>query len=386
MSWLDFFRSRKAIEEKIDKVALGQIQERLQAEKNKIKDKEKEVVTIINNRILKLTTELEEEKNALKKLDIKEKKVEEKIKTIVKGNVDTYSFYLTRLIDDLKGLEEENFGRLTSQIDTTFLSFKQKSSLSFQKATILVGKEFEVINRSIGSFFRDLKTVLEENQEMIGISKILNSAENESKGIDGARKSHADVVDNIKVTDNKIKTLESKSNEIKKQVERIKESEDYFRKIRHKKEIEKKKEDLDKEIYHLKEMIDLKSLAKHFHEDEKKRRRIEDYRANFKESFFGDNGKGIIDLFEQAKGRNEEIIEKIREIDLKREEIEKTKIEPDEAKELENETGKIKLEIESLRIEMTKEMKKQGKIEETIRTAIDSLKEELHKIKIELTD
>ncbi len=385
MGFFDFFfRDRKVIEEKIERVALGQLQERIQAEKNKIKDKEKEVVTLINNRILKLAAELEEEKNALEKVDLKEKRVEEKIKTIVIGNIGAYVFYLNKLIDDLKGITKENLEKITGQIDSAFLNFKQKSSLSFEKATFLVGKEFDAVGRSINSFFRDLKTVLEENQELIETSKIISSVENKAREIGMTRKSQLDVANNIREIDNEIKILEKGSNEIKNQIERIKGSEEYSRKISQKKEIEKKREDLDREISHLREMINLKSLAKHFHEDDKKRRIIEDYRENFKEFFAEDNGKRIIDLFEQARGKSEEITERARKIASKREEIEKTRIEYDETQELEAEIGKIKLEIESLKTEGIKEMKRQGKIEETIRAAINSLKEELCKIRLEL--
>ena len=106
MGFWDFFR-RKKQEEKLEKkkISFLEITSWISAYKSKNKEKEKKFLGIVKNRIFKLADELEEEAEVLENLDLTEKREQEKIKLVVRENLNKYAYYVRKLAETLKAPE-----------------------------------------------------------------------------------------------------------------------------------------------------------------------------------------------------------------------------------------------------------------------------------------
>lgn len=385
MGFWDFFRKNKDKEEiKVEKISIAELKPWLLAKKRQIEKQEEDFLKLALQRIYQLIQELEQELAILKKINVDEKKAEEKLKLIVKENLNNYIDYLERLVSRLREINKEK--EIIEKINSIFSDFKKRSSISFEKATFLIGKELENVKESIGNFFRDLEKILEENKELIDRSKIISSVEKKIEKLNEIEKIRCEIEKLINEHNNKINSLKDGIKTKEEEIENIKKSERFLAESKKKEELEKKKEELEKEIYKLRETIDFKSLANFFHSFQKEMDIIKAYKENFKNAFQKNWGEDILSLLKEAKLQNINMLNKIEEIIEKKKEIESTIIDRSELEDLETEIRKIKSEIQVLNSKKFTEEKKHENLDRNLNEVIGAIREDLIKINVGVTN
>ena len=384
MGFWDFFwsKDREKEESRFEKISIEEIESWLSNKKKQIEGQRENFLKIIRERVYLLIQELEEEVSVLKKIDVEERKVEEKIKLIVKENLLNYIAHLEKLISELKAIDKE--GDITEKINSLFSNFKKRSSVSFEKATFLIGKELERVIESIAAFFKDLKNTFKENKDLIDQSKIISLIEAEMEEFYRLKKTGLEIEENISEYNEKIGNLDNNIKIKKEEIEKIKKSEKFIEESKKKEEIETKKEEIEKDINELREILDFKSLANFYHIFEKEMNIIKEHRENFKQAFQKTRGEDILSLLREAKLLSPEILNKTQGITEKEREIGRIVIEENGTEDLETEIRKIESEIEVLNSKKFAEGKKYKNLDRNLKETIDSIKKELSKMNVEL--
>jgi hypothetical protein len=379
MGIFDFFKKKE--EKKTEKIKFEELESWLE-QKGK-ESKEKEITGIIEVLISKVINELKEEIKVIEKIDLNEKKAEERIKAIVKENLSNYYFYLSKLIDSISNVEKGNLEKLIENVNKIFFEFQQKSKISFEKATFLIGKELGDVNESIDKFFREMNEVLEENKELIQTSGIISSVRKKIEELKEAERLRLEARMGIKNIEEDIKKICEKSRLLKKGIEDIKNSKEYAGQEKEKEEARLKKGDIEKSVLELRSMIDIKSLAKTFHSDMKKMKIIKDYDENFSQIFEKETENSVAALLDDAK--KQAIKDKIEDIKQKREEIYKLLNKEDyKLKDFALEIANLTAEANNLNSKKLKGGKRIEKFDEHIGTIKNSLKEKLAAINIKV--
>jgi len=380
---MGFFDFLKRKEERIEgeKVRIDKLEIWLQNKQKSNEEKERALLSLIKQKISDLTKELEEDIAALKNLDWDKKKAEERVILIVKENLNNYILLLSKLNDNLKNLDEKTFNDFIGRINFIFADFEKRSFINFQKATFLIGKEFEDVKKSMGNFFRDLKEILENNKNFIETLKPVSFLLSEYSKRENIEKIKSNIHDKIKKIEQNTADLEDKSESVEKDIKKIIESKEYSEKIRQKEDAGKKQNALKQDVIKLKEFIDLKSLARTFHESEKKMRIIREYSDDFYGTFENDGGVSLINLADDTKKKY--LNERLAEIQGKKQEIEAFS-EKDETIPLKAEMERIRAEIEFLSKEKSDSLKRIKRLEEEKQELWEMIKQKLAEIKVEI--
>ena len=383
MGFWDFFRSkdREKEESRFEKISTEELGSWISNKKKQIEEQRENFLKIIQERISLLIQEFEEEVSVLKKIDVKERKVEEKLKLIVKENLLNYIAHLEKLISELKAVDKG--GDITEKIDSLFFNFKKRSSISFEKATFLIGKELERVIDSIVTFFKDLKNTFKENKDLIEQSKIISLIETEMEKFYRFKKIRLEIEENINEYSEKIGNLNKNIKIKNEEIEKIKKSEKFLEESKKKQEIETKKQEIEKDINKLREMLDFKALANFYHIFEKEMNIIKEYKENFKQAFQKTRGEDILSLLREAKLLSPDRLNKIQDITEKEREINRIVIEENGTKDLETEIIKIKSEIEALNFRKFEEEKRYKNLDRNLKETINSIKKELSKMNVE---
>ncbi len=387
MGFWDIFR-KKIEEAEIEKVKFNELQPWLRDKKEEIEKQEQEFLKAVEQRISQLIPDLKEKISVLKKIDVDGKKAEEKIKLIVKENLDNYTNYVDELVDKLneitKAVKIKTGKKIVEKINSVFSDFKKRSSLSYEKATFLIGKEIGDIKEAIGIFFRDLENILKENKLLIDKSKIISEIETKIEKFFELEKIKSEIEKTINNYDKKINNLTNNIKIKEEEIEKIKKSEKFLEQNRKREEIEEKKQDLEKQINKLREVIDFKALANFYHSFEKEMAIIKEYKENFKQAFQKTKGNDLVLLLKESKLPHLEILNKMQEITEKEKEISSVIIEKTGIEILEDETKKIKSEIEILVSKKLTEEKRYKKLESSLSEISSLIKQELTKINVEV--
>ena len=380
MGFFDFFKKKKEQIIEIEKISQNEFQDWLLDKKTKIEKEEQEFSILIKKTISNFVSELEEKISVLHKVNIEEKKVEEKIKLVVKENLRNYIDYLEKLIIKLKEIDKD----IIEKINFIFTDFQKKSALTYEKTTILIGKEMKDIKESIRKFFGDLELIIKNNQDIIDESKIIKLVEIDNNKINDFKKTKLEIKNNIEESNNKISNLEKNINIKEEEIENIKKSDKFLEENKKKKDLEIKKQELEKDIGNLSRIIDFKALTNFYHSFEKEMSIIKEYRENFKQTFHKTKGENIMLLLRESKLHNVNILNKFQEIEEKRKEIDNIVIEETGIENLEGVIKEKKLEIEDFNSKKFMKEKKLEKLEINLNDVIKSIKIELIKINVEL--
>lgn len=392
MAFFDFlkiFKTKPEIKES-KKIELKDIKDYISKEKQSYEHQKQDFLLQIKLRLSRLTHELEEKIKILEETDLEERKVEQRVKFIVKENLNYYISHLRKLISNLKELENKGSNDLIEKINTTFNNFEKKSSINFQKATYLVGEEIEGIVKTISQFFKDFNNIINENKSIIEPYKVISLIQEKLDKIDESEKTSLSIDKSIGQINEKTKNLEEENKKTKKQIKDIEKTNDYLEEKNKKQQIKKEKQGVEDKIIKLKKSIDFKALASIFHKSEKYMALVNEYRNNFQESFEKVNGQDLIDLINEANSpdiNKKDILDKINIALNKKEDLENIKESypnHDKIKALDSKIDKRDQEIEDLNINMVKEIKRNEKIKQSKEEIIEQLKEELLKINLEL--
>jgi len=384
MGILEFLKKifREEIEAKKEIVNLDSLKKIIQERKQEIGTNEKKHLKDIEELVSKLIEELKEEEDTLKKVDLTEKKEAEKVKLIVRENLNYFTHYLKNLIKDLESIKYDSLKDTKDSLNNTFSKFEKVSLKSFQKATFLIGNELKSVTNSITNFFKTFKSIVEGNKNLIEDSKILKTVEEQLKQMDRLESEEAKNIEDIKIHDEKLRKAEKEILSIRETIKEIKESESYRELVEKKKKLEEKGSELESEISNLKSLIDFKALAGIYHSTENKMNLLKEYREHFKESFKKYPEEKFLDLVDIKDIDKKKVKGKINKINSIKESIKNIEIGEDETKNLENEIDKVKFKVIDIENGKKRHEKLNAKIKENRSVLIDKIKKEAEKLNI----
>lgn len=388
MGLFDIFKPKKPLIES-RKIRLIELEAWLETQKKDIQEKEKNFYSLIKNRVSNVINFLEENQRILEKVNLNEKKIEEKIRLVVKENLYYYSVNLRRLIENLKDLNnEEPSNNLIEKINTLFFNFEKKSHMNFEKATFLIGKEMEAVKLTIDNFFKDLKNIIDENKDILEKSKIISLADNKVSELNNIKKTKQEIINNIEEDKKKVADSEDNINQITKNITKLKKSKEYLEERKKQADFEFKKQEIKRTFYALKNLIDFKSLASIFHSDEKKMRKIKEYADDFEQSI--QFPEILLEMMKEASLETQVFSEKIKKLLESKKQLdsinpESYQIQENNIKDLENEIKRLTSHIISFNESRLREMRKQDRFDELENKLISEIKTNLEKINVELT-
>lgn len=358
MSWLDFFRSKKETR----KVEFQNLNSEVEAEIEDARKRIKNIKEKIRQRMLQLNSEFEGQIGTLKNIDLKERKEHERIKFIVTENLKAYISHLQNLKDELKSLNPADSNYL-EKINTLFENFKRGSINSFQKATILIGKELENVVNSINSFFKDVERIITEDKEVFRIEEKADILKNILLKFEEEKKNKIQIKDYLQNLEQNLKDLEEKKGKAEKSLEDAKNSTEYSKFLEEREEAEKERGRMQREIFSMKQEIDIKAMLKQFHSDKKKSRIIKGYAEDFNVALGNDETLEIAGIIQEAKPEfNAERLRELRLEFIKLKSWQETLIEK-QLKKIEENIKKIDAEISEVQNMANEERKKGERLE-----------------------
>ncbi len=308
MAFKDFLKKifkseQEKPKQEIKQVKISELQEYLEKELLIIKDNENNSRKQIENNIQELISNLTNQLEVLKNIDIENKKEDQRIKLLVRENLKTYITYIERFILDIqttKNLEQTNLKLFLEKIFNLINTLEKNSRNSYEKSTILT-REPGDIKEIIKNFAKDLEKKALENKpvfEKIDIIENIKKSFREIESIKTAEKEANQIIKNIK---EKQKNIQEEKNAIEKELNKLKISNEYNQELNKKSEHEKNINDFNNDILNIKEKLDLKSLSKHFHSDIKKSRLISQYLENFIQALQNDTSLEIEALIKEKQ-------------------------------------------------------------------------------------
>lgn len=391
MGFIDFFKKiigKDKVEEvqEQEKLTFDEIGNWIENKTKEIENREKEIFGLIKDKISEVITDLDEKLKILENIDFTQKKSEDRIKFIVKENVNSYAHYVKILLGKLSNLEKQNLEKFIADITEIFSDFDKKSYTSYQKATFLIGKEMAAVRVTIVGLSKYLENVFKENKDLVEFSKKTSFIKLKLKQMEELKKTIKDFDEKIKSLDRKIIESKEINENLLNKIKEIKETESYIENLKKQEEIKLAEKELEKEIYNLKDMINFKALGNIFHVNKKQMALIKDYKEDFQTFFRKDNGESILKFLNEAKLNNNKITTKIEQIDNKKEEIIKNKemTNKDETLDLLNKTRRIGLEIENLNNEKAKDLRIYERLKITLEETIEPVKKEMSRLNIEI--
>jgi len=335
--------------------------------KKEAEKKEQKIIKEIEALISQLILEFNEEIKEIEKVDLKnDKRADERVKIIVLENLANYSRYVNALIESLTKLKKGGLQEIINDINKKFIEFKQKSNLSFEKATFLVGKELEKPKESIRNFFEQLNNLAEENKEIFENSNRMQTIEQKISEIKILENSKKGIAGELKEIEKIILRKESEEKILEDEIKKIKNSEEYAEWEKRRQESNLKKKEIERELFEVKSMIDWKNLASIFHINEKKMNLIKEYETHFSQILEKDGEKIVIELLQEANIETQKIYEKIWDIKKKTKEVHEILNSKDKLGEHASGIMGIRAEIKNLLSEKEKILKIIQKIDENI--------------------
>jgi len=390
MGIFDFFKKiitdKKAEEAEKEKIAFSGIADWIEKKRKEIENKEEEVFTFVKEIINIFTNEIKEKINILKNIDINSKREEDKIKSITEEGRKKYIEFVELFIKNLDNLQQDKLEKIIININKIFSDFNKNSHMSYERATILIGKEMGSIKDEIKVFSKNLIKVFDENKNIINSYKVVSLIKIKLKQLEETERDFNRVNETISTLTKKVTDKEEENKKILEEIEEIKKSPDYLEYLERLKKIKSIEEDLEKDFFSLRQLIDFKALGNFYHIFEKEIKIVNSYKDNFQTNFQKDNGANILNLLNQAKLNTQEISDKINQIRKKKEEIMKneTEIEKDKTQELYSRIARTITEADNLKNLKTKEGKRCEKLNSSKKNIIKNIKEDFEKIEVEI--
>lgn len=386
------FQSSAEDIERNKKIIFSKLGAWIESKIKEIETREEEIFSLIKEKTDLLFKNIGVKINTAKSFNVNLKKADDRIKGIVEEGRKKYLESVEDLLDILKNLEKDRFEKIIALIDKVFLDFNKKSHLSYERATILIGREMGEIKESLGNFSKDLIKIFNENQNLINSSKRISFIELKLKQLEKTEKELEGINLEIISLDKEIINKEKEKKEILNEIEKIKKSPEYLEMQKKEEKIKILKDELEKEIFSLRQIIDFKALGNFYHVFEGEINIVNTYRENFQINFQKDMGDNLLRLLDEAKLNNKNISDKINKIHNKKEELlnfeaefknEKSK---NQINELSSKITQIIFEIEDLKNKKLKEEKRFENLKINKEEIIKEIKENIENLGFEIEE
>ncbi len=370
-------------------IELSKIEDSLKEKEKSLKEKETLLISEINSKINLFIKELKEKIEIVKEVEIESKEKNEKIKSVVYEGRKKYIEFLEKLMNNLTDtLDITEFSKKIKDINSSFSRFNETSHNSYERATILIGKEMGNIKESLKKFSNEILEIFNENKQIISDYNTLIAIKNTHKNI---IKNEEEIKKSENKSEETIKKIESNKKEktkLENKLEETKKSKEYLENLKIKEQIKLQEEDIKNQISELRQLIDFKALSNFFHIFEDKMSLIKAHKDNFSGEFNLDNGEKILKLLEDSNLNNKEISDKIEEIILNKNNLkEKEKsIREDKTIHIISEVNAVEEKIENLKKELEWINKTSEKAKLNNQENLKSIKEQAKSIKIIIKD
>ncbi|MFH0831663.1 MAG: hypothetical protein V1886_02245 [archaeon] len=343
-------------------IRFQELDSELEAEINGIKKRIQSLRERVKERIVQLNSELEQEIRVLRQIDLKERKESERVKFIVLENLKVYISRLQNLMDNLKNLDL-NDREYFIKIHALFENFKKNSINSFQKATILIGREIEEVISSIRKFSADVEKIMAEDKGIFERERTGEMLKNLLISFKEEKKMGKEIKTSLLDLERSLDEVKKRKNELEKNLEDVKKSSEYLKFLDDKEERKQEREKAESEIMGIKQEMDIKAMMKHFHHDRKKSMLLREYAGDFNAALENDKNLRIIEIVKEFKPEAD--TKKLEELRLKRIELKSWQETAIERKVRETEEGikKLNLEFKAGLERMSEEKKRMERIE-----------------------
>jgi hypothetical protein len=370
------------------KVNFSDIEKFVKEKINGNNSKEKEIILTIFGEIDIFVKELKEKIGILEKIDIESKEKNDKIKSAVYEGRKKYIEFIERFIENIEGEKEAKLEKIMENINSAFLRLNENSAKSYERATILIGKEMGNIKETLKNLSNELITIFKDSKEIVTNSNRLFIIELRINELKNLKQNSKKIDEEIKKLTNKIKAKQEESKEISEKIKEIKESLEYIENIAKQEEIKIQEEKVEKEIIDLKQIIDFKALSNFFHIFEDRMAIVKLYREDFTIEFKKDKGSRLLNLLNESKLNSEKIYDSIKNIQDKEKEIEdgKANLKKDETLPLLSELEKVNELAQGFMNEIGWAEKKNEKLKASQEETLKIIKDELKLMGVDLED
>jgi hypothetical protein len=388
------FSEPEEVEKTIQKITLSDIEKFIKDKINENNSRETKTISMILGEIGIFASELKEKISILETVDIESKEKNDKIKSAVYEGRKKYIEFIERFIENIENVgstkkkDKKNLEKVTEDINSAFLRLNESSGKSYERATILIGKEMGSIKETLKNLSNDLIGLFNESKEIIETSTRLFLIELRLNEIKKIKENSKKIDEEIIILTKKIKEKQEENKDILENIRNIKDSPEYIENIGKKKTINIQEEEVEKEILNLKQIIDFKALSNFFHIFEDRMAIVKLYRENFTEEFKKDKGSRLLNLLNESKLNTEKIYDSIKNIQDKEEEIENNKnsLKKDETLSLTLELEKVNEIAQGFMNEIGWAEKKNEKLKTSQEETLKLIRDELKLIGVDLED
>ncbi|MBS3086922.1 hypothetical protein J4422_04455 [Candidatus Pacearchaeota archaeon] len=394
MGIFDFLRKitqgKKTPESGKEKIVFSELGSWAEIRIKDIEKQEEDVFSLIKGKTDVFSKEIRERIKAIENFNVSQIKAEDRIKSAVEEGRKKYIESVEALVENLNNMKSDKLENIISYSDKVFSDFNKRSRLSYERATILIGKEMAEIRESLKSFSKDLIKIFDENKSLAESSKTIYFIKLKLRQVDRLEEEIEKINAEIFYLEKEITNVEKENTEILQEIGEIKKSPEHLEILKLQEKVSALKNELEKDIFSLGQTIDFRALGNFYHIFEDKMEILKLHRDDFKANFHKDDGKSIIALLEGAKLNNKSIPEKLDQINKKKSKALELEIEleseknKDKTSELYSRSTKMVFEIENLKDKKARGEKRLGKLREEKEKITNEIRENVEKLGAEL--
>ena len=378
MSLFDFFRRKKKIEEPISKnYTLDNLPALIEEELKDLNNNSEKLKNELKEMTNLFSSEIKQKIPKLKTLNLEKRKEELRLKEIVMTSLHDYISFLERFVKDLEKVEPKETEKYIKEIQSAFNHFNKSSRMIYERATILIGKELAEVRNKIDDFAKEFNEKLESNKKYYEKKSLIKIIQNNLDELKESKNIQKQIEDSITDFERKISKIKEEKQLSEEDYEKYKKSDEAKRFIEEQEKIKQENKIINDEVLKLKQEINLRDLAKYFHEDQKKIKIVKDYSENFLNSLKQDYTLSIVSLLKEANQNvNEEIIKELRQRIAEQVIL----ISDNKLKEFEDKIYRENQELKHDEDELEHEKIKKQKFEENQKQILKKLEDESKKI------
>lgn len=378
MSIFNFFKRKNKEEQKpTEKIKLDSINLFVNKEIKNIQDKSEIFKNELKDMTAQLSLKIKQKIPELKALNLDKRKEEQRLKNIVMDNLHEYISNLEKLAEDLEKTEPKEAEKYIKEIQFIFNRFSKSSRMIYERATILIGKQLAEVRSIIDNFAKEFNEKLLLNKENFEKINLIKTIQNNLEELEETKKIQKQIKDSINDFEIKTNKTEQEKQQYEKNYEEYQKGDEHRKFIEEQEKINQENKAINEEVLKLKQNINLKYLAKYFHEDQKKNKIIKNYSENFLNSLKEDNNFNLISLLREADQNTHE--EKIKELKQRFAEQKELGIDK-KLKELEDEVIKVNHKLKYEKEELEHEKIKKQRFEEKQKQILNKIKQEAKRI------
>jgi len=385
MSFIDtlkkiFQEEKEEKKEEIIEIDFSQLSSALDAIQKAVDMHKEEIKKNLKDKISDFYIQMQQQIIVLEKINLDKRKEEQKLKHIVNENLKLYIEYLNNLIDDLNKAKELETNAFIKRISEIMNNFNKNSKNSFEKATILIGNELGKTKEIVNNTFRSIEGIIKGSASKQ--DNMINKTKEMLDSLDTLKKTEEEIRNNLVILNTKKQEAERAIETIKQEAEKAKKSEEYKKELAEKENRQKKLLQLEKQIQEIKQKINFKLLAKHFHNEIKKSKLIQEYIDNFKQAIEKDSGLEIMPLISEFKQIDVNLIE-IRNnlLELNENTIGEKE---NKIKLLDADISKQNSQLIDISQEASQETKRKLRLEEKEKEIIESIKNQVKELNLKV--